>query len=61
MTQTYTGNPEIDKYLVQNIKPDSKTSGDYFLDYVSYTGSKEDIDYVFTKYFDLDELINHYN
>ena len=59
MTQKYTGNPEIDKYLEQNVEATTLINNHFFLEYVCEVGSKDDIDYVFTKYYDLNELTHH--
>ena len=62
MTKTYTGNEDIDKYLRRNISPNYQISDDstyrneYFLKYIRDVGSKEDIEYVMTQYFNEERL-----
>lgn len=59
MTQVLTGTYKINRYLEPHIEPDTIVNNSYFLEYVTRIGSKHDIVAIFTRYFDLQELINH--
>lgn len=59
MTQVLTGTYKINRYLEPHIEPDTIVNNSYFLEYVTRVGSKHDIVAIFTRYFDLQQLINH--